>query len=262
MRQTEVNEISPQAYSQVYARVYNKHWTHFAHRVAPRIEDFYAGTAIGQANRSVLDLCCGTGQLALYFLGQGYRVTGVDLSAPMLQYARENASGYVEEGQARFVQADASDFSLDETFGLVVSTFDALNHLDSQEALLGCFRSVFPLLVPGGYFVFDLNTRDGLRRWNNIHVVDGEEAMIVTRGIYDGQSNRAWTQVSGFLRTPKGLYERFEETVYNTVFDLAWVRQMLLEIGWQEVHCARIEELDQPIEEPEREVRTFFVARK
>jgi SAM-dependent methyltransferase len=251
-----------QAYSRVYARVYNKHWTHFANRVAPRIEDFYAGTAIGQANRSILDLCCGTGQLALYFLGQGYKVTGVDLSAHMLQYARENASGYVEEGQARFVQADASDFALDETFGLVLSTFDALNHVDGQEALRGCFRSVFPLLVPNGYFVFDLNTREGLRRWNNIQVVDGEEAMILTRGAYDGQSDRAWTQISGFLRAANGLYERFEETVYNTVFDLAWVRRTLLETGWQEVHCARIEDLARPIEEPEKEVRTFFVAHK
>jgi SAM-dependent methyltransferase len=251
-----------QAYSRVYARVYNKHWTHFANRVAPRIEDYYSGTAIGKANRSVLDLCCGTGQLAFYFLGQGYRVTGVDLSAHMLQYARENASGYVDQGQAQFVQADASCFHLNKTFGLVVSIFDALNHLDGKEALRSCFDSVFPLLVPGGYFVFDLNTRAGLRRWNAINVVDEDETMIVTRGIYDGQSDRAWTQISGFHLTANGLYERFEETVYNTVFDLAWVQHTLLEIGWREVYCARIENLAQPIDEPEEEVRTFLVACK
>jgi SAM-dependent methyltransferase len=180
----------------------------------------------------------------------------------MLQYARENASGYVDQGRARFVQADASNFRLDDTFGLVVSIFDALNHLDGKEALRGCFGSVFPLLVPGGCFVFDLNTRAGLRRWNAIHVMDEDEAMIVTRGIYNGQSDRAWTQVSGFLQTANGLYERFEETVYNHVFDLAWVRQILLETGWQEVYCARIENLAQPLDEPEEEVRTFFVACK
>jgi ubiquinone/menaquinone biosynthesis C-methylase UbiE len=118
--------------------VYNKRWTAFAYRVAPVLVEFYASTPVGQANRSILDLCCGTGQLALYFLERGYRVTGIDLSEHMLQYARENASSYVEEGQARFVQADAADFDMDEPVGLAVSTFDALNHLPGPEALQSC----------------------------------------------------------------------------------------------------------------------------
>jgi SAM-dependent methyltransferase len=251
-----------QAYGRAFARVYNKRWTSFAHRVAPLIAEFYRNTAPGKASRPVLDLCCGTGQLALYLLEHGYQVTGIDLSEHMLQYARENASAYVESGQARFVQADAAGFALDQQFGLVVSTFDALNHLDSQESLETCFRSVFDVLVEGGFFVFDLNTRAGLMRWNNIGVDDSEEAMIVTRGMYDGQGNRAYTRVSGFIRAPSGQYDRFEETVYNTVFDMARVRDALLQTGWRDVHFARYEALDGPITEPENEDRVFFVAHK
>jgi SAM-dependent methyltransferase len=251
-----------QAYGQAFARVYNKRWSFFAHRVAPEIADFYARTFIGQANRTVLDLCCGTGQLALYFLEHGYRVTGIDLSEHMLQYARENARAYMEEGQARFIQADASDFTLDEQFGLVVSTFDALNHLESHEALRKCFQSVFSVLVPEGVFIFDLNTRAGLLRWNNISVEDSKEGMIVTRGIYDGQGDRAYTKISGFIRAANRLYERFEETVFNTVFDMAWVRDVLLETGWERAYCARIEDLASAVDEPEQESRTFFVALK
>ena len=251
-----------QAYGRAFARVYNKRWTGFVHRVAPQIAEFYASTAPGKANRSILDLCCGTGQLALHLLEHGYSVTGIDLSEHMLQYARENASAYVESGQAEFVQADAAGFSLDQQFGLVASTFDALNHLESQEALQTCFQSVFAVLVEGGYLLFDLNTRAGLMRWNNIGVDDSEEAMIVTRGIYDGQGNRAYTRVSGFIRAASGQYDRFEETVYNTVFDMAWVRDTLLQIGWRDVHFARYEALAVPIAEPEKEGRVFFVAHK
>ena len=251
-----------QAYSRAFARVYNKRWTGFAHRVAPLIAEFYGSTAPGKAKRSILDLCCGTGQLALHLLEHGYHVTGLDLSEHMLQYARENASAYVESGQAQFVQADAAGFSLDQQFGLVASTFDALNHLESQVAMQACFQSVFAVLVKGGYFVFDLNTRAGLLRWNNISVDDSEEAMIVTRGIYDGQGSRAYTRVSGFIRAASGQYDRFEETVYNTVFDMAWVRDTLLQIGWRDVHFARYEALTIPITEPEKEGRVFFVARK
>ncbi len=251
-----------QAYDRAFARVYNKRWTGFAHRVAPLLLEFYAGTAIGKTSHSVLDLCCGTGQLALRFLEQGYRVTGIDLSEHMLQYATENASAYVESGQAQFVQADAARFTLDEEFGLVVSTFDALNHLDSTDDLQGCFKSVYAVLVEGGYFVFDLNTRVGLMRWNSISVDDGDEAMIVTRGIYDGQGSRAYTRVSGFLRAASGQYDRFEETVYNTVFEMDWVRETLLRIGWRDVHFARIEALTTPIADPEQDSRVFFVALK
>lgn len=251
-----------QTYGRAFARVYNKRWTFFAHRVAPLIADFYDSTPIGQTNRSVLDLCCGTGQLALVLLEHGFTVTGLDLSAPMLQHARENASSYVEEGQARFVQADATKFVLDEQFGLVVSTFDALNHLEDQEALQSCLQSVHSILASGGFFIFDLNTRAGLVRWNNIHIDDSKEAMIVTRGVYDGQADRAHTQVSGFIRLANGLYERFEETVFNTVFEMAWVRDALIATGWQRVHYARIEDLSSPIAEPEKEDRVFFVAHK
>ena len=251
-----------QAYSRTFAHVYNRLWTGFVHRVAPMIAEFYASTAPGKANRSILDLCCGTGQLALHLLELGYSVTGIDLSEHMLQYAKENASAYVESGQAEFVQADAASFSLDQQFGLVSSTFDALNHLESQEALQTCFQSVFAVLVEGGYLLFDLNTRAGLMRWNKIGVDDSEEAMIVTRGIYDGQGSRAYTRISGFIRTASGQYDRFEETVYNTVFDMAWVRDTLLQIGWRDVHFARYEALAVPISEPEKEDRVFFVAHK
>ncbi len=114
----------------------------------------------------------------------------------------------------------------------------------------------------GGTFVFDLNTRRGLLRWNNISVEESDEVVIITRGIYDGEGERAYTRISGFVREPDGRYERFGETVYNTVFDLQRVKQALLDTGWSEVYFARFPDLKTPIEEPEQEGRAFVIARK
>lgn len=250
-----------QAYGAGFARVYNMRWSGFAQWVAPKIMDYYAATPIGQSNRTVLDVCCGTGQLAVRFLEAGYSVVGLDASEPMLHYAQENTRRFIDAGQARFVQGDASWFALDERFGLVISTFDALNHLDSEERLRGCFQSVFLVLVDGGIFIFDLNTPAGLRQWNNISIDDsGDELLLINRGIYDGQGDKAWTRITGFVRQPDGLYERFEQTAFNTVFDLACVNQMLLEVGWREVHFARIDDLKTPLAEPKKEGRVFIVA--
>ncbi len=250
-----------QAYGKSFAKVYNLMWTGFARQVAPFLLDFYAATQPGQENKPVLDLCCGTAHLAVCFLEKGYRVVGLDLSEHVLHHARENARQYIEAGKATFIQGDARNFKMDERFGLVVSMYDSLNHLEDEAALLNCFQCVYE--VSEGYFIFDLNTRLGLRRWNNILVDDSdEEVLILNRGVFDEQSERAWLKISGFLRLPNGLYERFEETVFNTAFKMEKVKQALLEVGWKTVYFARLQDLKAPIEEPELEGRVFVVASK
>ena len=250
-----------QAYGQIFSRVYNTRWSAFAQCVAPRIYEFYAATPLGQKSRPVLDLCCGAGHLAVYFLEKGLRVVGIDLSEHMLIYAKENARRFVEAGQAKFLQGDASNFRLDERFGLVVSTFDSLNHLTGEpdlERYFHCARA-----VSDGYFIFDLNTRLGLRRWNGIEVDDstGDE-IIINRGIYDGQGERAWARVTGFVRTSDGLYERFDQTAFNTAFDLEKVQNTLHQVGWKNVYFARAEALLSPltVTDAEKEPRAFVVA--
>jgi len=250
-----------QTYNQTFARVYNSKWSGFAKFVAPFIHDFYASTPFGQENKTVLDLCCGAGHLACHFLEKGYHLVGLDLSEPMLHYARENTLQYIESGQAKFIQGDASNFKLEEHFGLVVSTFDALNHLENEAALKSCFDCVYK--VCQGFFIFDLNTRNGLKRWNSIHVDEtSEDALMITRGIYDGVSDKAWTRINGFVQRPDGYYERFEETAFNSVFEMARVKSALLDIGWKNVYFAKIQDLKNPISDPEQEGRIFIVASK
>jgi SAM-dependent methyltransferase len=251
-----------QAYGPSFARVYNLRWTAFATQLAPRLRAFYESGPSRGENPNVLDLCCGTGQLAQHFLDHGYQITGVDLSEPMLEHARANNAVYIITGQARFVQGDASDFTLPDTYGLVVSTYDALNHLPDFAALAGCFRSVYRVLAEDGIFIFDLNTLEGLRRWTGISVSDSPEMLLVIRSLFDEQQQKAFTAISGFIAAGNGLYERFEETAYNRAFDLAAVRQALFDCGFRRVKFAREQELQKPVENPETEQRIFIIAEK
>ncbi len=244
-----------QAYNQDFARVYNLLFVDFVRSLAPRLHDFY--TARPDAERSLLDVCCGTGQLALYFLERGFSVTGVDLSEPMIAYARQNTSAYRE--WAAFSVADAADFTIENPVGLAVSTFDALNHLPDAEALRRCFACVYAAVQDGGVFIFDLNTRVGLQRWNGIGVTDAPDVTLINRGIYDG-GERGYTRITGFIREDDGRYTRFEENAYNTVFDLVHVRDLLEDTGWHSVYFARAADLAAPLDEPEREGRVFVVA--
>ncbi|MDF1543481.1 MAG: class I SAM-dependent methyltransferase [bacterium] len=248
-----------QAYGPDFARIYNLRWPNFARIVGPPILSFYAAASNGPAKNSVLDLCCGAGHLAEQFLSNGYRVMGLDLSESMLRWAQKNTIQYHESGQSQFVPADATDFKLDEKFGLVVSTYDSLNHLESEQALFKCFRSLFE--VCDSFFIFDLNTERGLRNWAADRVDDSEDdLLIVNRGRFDEQQGRATMKITVFERLPDGLFKRFEETVFNSVFSLEKVSDALVDIGWKNVYFAALDDLAAPLAAPEDEVRVFAIA--
>ena len=252
-----------QAYGAAFARIYNLRWAGFASRAAPLLRAYYQSTLpSAPEGRHLLDLCCGTGQLSAHFLENGYTVTGLDLSPHMLEFARENCAAYIVAGQARFIVGDASAYTLDTPAHLAISTFDALNHLPDRDALLGCFSCTWQALRPGGMFIFDLNTRLGLRGWASTHVEEDPELTLFTHGLFDETGGKAYTRINGYLRAEDGRYDRFDETAYNTAFDLANVRAGLEQTGWRGIHFARLNDLATPLDDPEAEKRVFIIARK
>jgi SAM-dependent methyltransferase len=251
----EAQEIKSPAWARYYAR----RGTAFARMIAPRIRALYETTCGKDAHRSLLDVCCGQGTLAEHFLGHGYLVTGVDLSAPMLAIARQNLRRYLEAGQARLIQADASAFSVDGRFGLATSTFDSLNMLQSQDALAGCFASVRRAVAEEGMFVFDLMTRRGFwQDYNGVFVADTEDELYILKSVFDGRTKAA-TRMTGFIRDG-ARWERFDEFRTPTLFATPAVTDALHDAGWLRVWLASPDDLGSPIRDPEPFDRIFFVA--
>ncbi len=248
------------SYTVPFAQVYNQRWTGFVSKAGPQIRALYEQRC-SQGEHTLLDVCCGTGQLALQFLRAGYTVTGLDSSEPMLAHARSNCLSFVSSGEAVFVQADAADFALPSRFGLAVSTFDALNHLAGRQALQSCFVCVHRALFPDGMFVFDLNSVVGLRHWNNVTIEDAPDAMIVKRGMYDEERRQGRIRMSGFVREDVGGWLRFDETFVENAWSVAEVTGDLFSAGFSAVYQARTSDLTTPCTEPESEGRVSFVAR-
>ena len=231
----------------------------FARRLAPKIRRIYEKTETGASNRDVLDLACGSGHLAAHFLEHGYRVVGLDRSPHMLAHAREACASYLNGGKALFLEGDASDFQLDRRFGLVVCTFNGLNHLASLAEVTECLRCIDRALAPGGYFVFDINTPLGLRETVDTTLVhDSDEEIIVRKRLFDGE--RVILYASGCF-AHGGVWHRYRETIHKIVIDPEWLRHAMLDLGWSPVHYLD-EDLAQPIADSNAGKVAYGVARK
>jgi len=251
-----------QSYGSVFAKVYDKKWGGFIKSVGPVIVDFY-NTHGGISGGNILDICCGTGQFAKDMLDKGFKVTGIDLSENMLFHARKNCSEYLDQKKAEFIQANAKDFKLDEDFNLAISTYDALNHLEGISDLKGCFDSTYKVLKENGYFIFDLNTKKGLEyNWNSMNFSDSEDITFLIKGIFIENVNRGVTSITGFVRNDDGLYEKFHETISNSVFKMKDVETALKESGFEEVYFSSMPDFNKKHDNPDELNRVFIIARK
>lgn len=252
---------SVQNYGPLFADYYNRNAASYASEIAPRIRSYYE-SEFPVPIKSLLDIGCGTGQLALHFLKHDYRVLGVDSSRYMVNCAYQNTAEYIEKGLAEFVQANASNYSTEQQFGLAVSTNDTLNHFTSAQALCSCFDLVANSLVEGGFFIFDLNTKYGLTNgWNKTTIINTSDTVVVNRKFYDG-GEKALAHVTGFLRNLDGSYDRFEEHFHNMVFEMKWIKACLSERGFSRIRFAAVDDLIKDIEDPEQLLRTMIIARK
>ena len=106
---------------------------------------------------SILDVGCGSGQVAAQLSARGFRVTGVDESEAMLALARGNAP------DAAFIQGDARTFRLAPPAVVSIATFEAMNHIVDPEGLACALTAmadsterlvVFDLLAEVAYNLF------------------------------------------------------------------------------------------------------------
>jgi SAM-dependent methyltransferase len=111
----------------------------------------------------LIDLGCGTGRLLVPLAARGYRVVGVDLSAPMLRVAGNKAVAAgvsVERVQANLVDLGCFD---DACFDYAACLFSTLGMVTGHAERRRVLGHVLRLLRPGGILVLHVHNR-----WFNV----------------------------------------------------------------------------------------------
>ena len=115
--------------------------------------------ALGQPQAQVLELCCGFGRLAEFLLAAipDLHYTGVDVSPPFLDFARQQLAIYP---QVQLLEVDLNDATWPRLvtsagqarFQAIVS-LQSLHDVGDESAVSRVYALAKPLLVPGGFFL-------------------------------------------------------------------------------------------------------------
>jgi len=210
--------------------------------------------------KSVLDLACGTGNVAMRLAQMGYDVWGVDISAPMIAEAKRKAQ---EAGLDVYYEVqDAAQLQLPTQFDLVLSLFDSLNYILSPENLQEAFWRVYAHLRSGGAFIFDVNTeyalREGLFDQDNL----GSRRRLLYRwkSRYDEETRICTVEMEFCLRNEAGeVVQHFVEVHRQRAYGLDELHTMLRNAGFDYARAFHAYTLSPPNATTDR---AFFVATK
>lgn len=209
---------------------YNQYWGgRYINKLWPVLEKLIFSRIPESA--TILDLCCGTGQLASHLNERGYRVYGVDNAAAMLEYARMNAPN------AQFIHSDAQSFTLPEEVHAIFSTFDSLNHVESVEELAAVFRAVYRALLPGGLFLFDLNMEEAFQqKWKGSFSIDKPDHRLSASSSYSRKAKTGKLEVK-MARQVEGEWHRSTATFIEHCFEQHEVLNALNQSGLAVLEC-------------------------
>lgn len=225
------HEIASQ-YDEI-AGMYHKLWADWYLPAAlPALERLFFSQIGGGGH--VLDLCCGSGHVTKELAARGYKVTGVDASARLIEQAKH------ELPSVNFHVQDARRLELQGEFDAVLSTFDSLNHILTLDELKCVFARVKNLISPGGLFLFDMNLEEAysadLHRWS-VTVSDANVTLV--RGEYDAAAQRAKTELIWFTKEPttENLWRQHLSVVEERCYPRRDILQGLYEAGFSRIEA-------------------------
>ena len=156
-----------------------------------------------------LDIGCGGGWFTRAFERRGYRMTGLDVSASMLDFAQETA---LKQGvRSTYILGDITKMKLPARFDFVTAINDCFNYIPKNK-LLSAFKNVRSSLKKGGIFLFDISSQ---RKFNEkiANTVFADDRDDVTYLSFNKKEVDGVTmEVTLFIKEEDGRFQRLDET--------------------------------------------------
>ena len=203
-----------------------KEWAKYIKRVV----DKYSTVPV----KLVLDLGCGTGKMTFALRDLGYDMTGVDISPEMLAEA-ESVCKKKRIKDVLWLCQDMTSFELYGTVDAAVCCLDGINHLTGASDVRRCFDLVHNYLVPGGLFIFDLNTPLKFETvyGENDYVLEDDGVLLAWQNSYNPKTKQCDFFVTVFTENPDGTYDRADSSQRERCYTERSVRRLLADAGFE-----------------------------
>lgn len=110
------------------------------------------------ARGRVIEIACGTGQVAIHLAELGWRVTGLDVRPEMLNFLREASSRHSVAIQT--ICADMTDFEVRQEQEAAFCPFGSFHLLADEDSALAHLEAVAEAITPEGIYALDLTLGD------------------------------------------------------------------------------------------------------
>jgi SAM-dependent methyltransferase len=214
------------AYEVDLAYIHDTGYGDFARNSAPALLSIVA--QCGQASQRIVDLGCGSGIWVRLLAESGYQVTGVDVSAAMIEIARQRLPG------GEFHLSSFVDFPI-PVCRAVTALGEVFNYLfdanSTWATLRQVFQNVFNALVSGGVFIFDI-AEPGRSRDLKQLFREGDDWACLVEFQHDEQSQQLTRRIVTFRRLGEA-YRRHEETHRQQLYQRTDVADLLRSFGFQ-----------------------------
>jgi SAM-dependent methyltransferase len=103
--------------------------------------------------KSVLDVCCGPSPQLREFARRSYSATGLDLSAPMLEYLK--AQGAADGVALELVQGDMRNFTLEAPVDFAYILMGSVGLVGGNAEMLSHLSAMAAAVKPGGLYLLE-----------------------------------------------------------------------------------------------------------
>lgn len=176
--------------------------------------------------KKVLELACGSGELAIMLAKKGYDVFATDLSSSMIEVAEKK----VHLPNLKFDVMDMTNFQINEKYDAIICFCDSFNYLNNYNEVSLMIKNVYNHLNENGVFIFDTHHSERLNEFENEYIEEGYvNDLAYSWTILSDKINNTLMEHFAFYTT-EGL---IEEDHLQHVFDIVELKKLMLEGNYQ-----------------------------
>lgn len=213
-------KIFAQHYDKYMQQVNYKRW---ARLVLERYNMHYS-----HEPEKILELACGTANIAILLSKLGYEVDASDLAPEMLKIAAAKADA------PRLFLANMIDEIETGTYDLMVILFDSLNYLSNLNDIKTLLSNTHKSLNKDGMLIFDVTTiKNSLDNFDGfVNLEDSQDQYIIHQSDLDDRTKVQTTELTFF--TKKGyFFERSDEVHKQTIFSVYELKKLIAKSNYK-----------------------------